>query len=444
MGKKSRRKGGKKTSTKNSDFDDRNTPKGEGLSSKGLSVKAKLDELAAMMANEEHTKDLTKEELGLSHLLMAYHHKGLAEHGIVEDEKHSSLVWCEEHADDLFEDGGEIFFQQEMKDATDKVELKMKRKEAMEKFENEGDLEGQLRLLRSQMCELDIERDAWLASKGLPPADNRLTEEDLFVGTIVDDDLFAPCPPRPDCPICFLSLPLRTCTTYQPCCGKTLCDGCIYAHRNSSLEYSCPFCRASCDNSTDKDRIKMMKKRIEFNDKEAMYMMAGHYHEGSMGLKQDRSKSFELFSRAAELGLSVAHHTVGMAYLTGIMGVKKDEKKAMHHLRLAAIGGVLESRYVLGAEANQAGKRHGVELAMKHWIIAANAGHDESLEAIKDGYAQGYVTNEVFTKVLRAHEAATDETKSDQRDQAASARASLPSNRRKCCWRSREDSGKYA
>ena len=176
---------------------------------------------------------------------------------------------------------------------------------------------------------------------------------------------------------------------------------------------------------TDMERIKQTEKRIELNnDGEAFYMIGACYLAGKSPMKQDHKKAIELLNRAAELGSEAAHHTLGVVYAQG-RGVEKDEKKAMYHLRIAAIGGMLESRYILGLEANRPDwfslgtKQQGIELAMKHLIIAAEAGHDDSLKSVKSAYAQGYVMKDVFAKVLRAHQAVQDDTKSDARDKAA-------------------------
>ena len=45
-----------------------------------------------------------------------------------------------------------------------------------------------------------------------------------------DGALFKEPPPREDCPICFLPLPLNTGeSVFQSCCGKLICIGCIVA-----------------------------------------------------------------------------------------------------------------------------------------------------------------------------------------------------------------------
>eukprot|EP00984_Skeletonema_dohrnii_P029631 scaffold20393_cov127-Skeletonema_dohrnii-CCMP3373.AAC.2 len=120
-------------------------------------------------------------------------------------------------------------------------------------------------------------------------------------------------------------------------------------------------------------------------------------------------------NQAAELGLEMAHHSLGMAYAHGDEGVEKNEKKALYHCRLAAIGGLLEARHVLGQWCLQ----RDPNMAYKHFLIAAEAGHDESLKEVKTGYAEGHVEKDVFEKALRAHKAAKNEVKSEQRDIAA-------------------------
>ncbi len=131
-------------------------------------------------------------------------------------------------------------------------------------------------------------------------------------------------------------------------------------------------------------------------------------------MPKNYGKAHELLGHAADLGLPAAHHTLGAAYSEGT-GVAKDEKKCMHYWRLAAIGGMLETRFCLGVKAYEA-EEQNMDLAMKHWIISAEAGHDASLKMVKAGYANGCVKKEVFAKALRSHKAAADMVRSEQRD----------------------------
>ena len=52
---------------------------------------------------------------------------------------------------------------------------------------------------------------------------------------------------------------------------------------------------------------------------------------------------------------------------------------------------------------------------MKHYIIAANLGHDSSIKSLREFYEKGCVSKESFDAALRAYQAAVDETKSPQR-----------------------------
>ena len=63
--------------------------------------------------------------------------------------------------------------------------------------------------------------------------------------------------------------------------------------------------------------------------------------------------------------------------------------------------------------------------AMKHWIIGAKAGGDESLDSVKKGYMRGDVTKEDYASCLRAHKESQDEMKSVQRDYATRMRVPM-------------------
>ena len=64
-----------------------------------------------------------------------------------------------------------------------------------------------------------------------------------------------------------------------------------------------------------------------------------------------------------------------------------------------------------------------ISRAIKHWMISAGAGDDNSLKNIRVCFMIGHATKDDFEKALRAHKEAKDGTKSDQRDTAAAARA---------------------
>jgi hypothetical protein len=224
-----------------------------------------------------------------------------------------------------------------------------------------------------------------------------------------------------DCPICCLPLPLSTVARAMPCCSKLICNGCTHANmlreREDMLEHSCPFCRHAVIHavsmSDEKVKVDIMK-RIEANDPVAMSMC-----QMSLILyaEENYSVALKYLTKAAELGNMEAHYNLACRYDDG-KGVEKDKKKEIFHLEQAAIGGHHLARYMLGCEEFFNGK---IERAKKHWIIAANLGLDDSIEALKQGYAVGHVSKEEFAAALRAHQAAVDATKSSQREAADAA-----------------------
>jgi len=132
-------------------------------------------------------------------------------------------------------------------------------------------------------------------------------------------------------------------------------------------------------------------------------------------VKGDYGSAFDYLSKAAGLGDAEAQSHLSVMYLKG-RGVAKDEKEAVHYMEEAAIGGHTTSRYNLGVYEWNNGSR---ERAMKHFIIAAKLGDDDSVGKLKQGYKEGSVSKEDFAAALRAHQAAVDATKSSQRDAAA-------------------------
>jgi len=110
--------------------------------------------------------------------------------------------------------------------------------------------------------------------------------------------------------------------------------------------------------------------------------------------------------------------------------VEKDEDKAAYHWEKAAIGGHPQARHELAVMEARNGnmdvgvnaiikERNGnIERAVKHYIIAANLGHEKSMEALRKHYSLGNVTKEEFDTTLLSHQAAIDAMKSEQRDAA--------------------------
>ena len=217
-----------------------------------------------------------------------------------------------------------------------------------------------------------------------------------------------------DCPLCCLPLPIdeKQCILAS-CCSNTICNGCDYANQKREvkgrIQPKCAFCRKDLPH-TDKEANERVMKRIEANDPVAMCSMGMQRY-----LERDYETAFEYWTRAASLGDIKAHYQLSCLYDDGQF-VEKDEKKLCHHLTEAAIGGHPEARHILGCVEGRNGR---VDRAVKHIIISAQLGYDQSLQKLKDLYKAGHVSKEDLTAALRGHYAAIAATKSAQREEAA-------------------------
>eukprot|EP00984_Skeletonema_dohrnii_P015768 scaffold6874_cov74-Skeletonema_dohrnii-CCMP3373.AAC.3 len=219
-----------------------------------------------------------------------------------------------------------------------------------------------------------------------------------------------------DCPICCLPIPIdmKKSVIYN-CCYRLICLGCYYANMISEQEGRrhsiCPFCREPAT-MTDDENKKRQIKRIEVNDPVALrHEGVEQYHKG------EYFKTFELYTKAANLGDAEAHYRLGLMYGIGL-GVERDGEKNIYHLEEAAIGGHPAARWNLGIIEEENGNS---ERAVKHLIIAAYLGNDEAIKSLTEMYKQGtgLVSKDDFAAALRAQQAAVDATKSLQREEAS-------------------------
>jgi len=218
---------------------------------------------------------------------------------------------------------------------------------------------------------------------------------------------------RGDCPICFLPLSLNMKeSSWYSCCCTLICDGCGFANQKreseKQLEQACPFCRHPLPKSAEEADLNY-EKRFQANDPVIIQEMGSEHFA-----KEDYDTAFRYWTNAAELGDVEAHYNLSLLYYKG-QGVEKDEKKVWHHLEEAAIGGDTFARHNLGVMEGENGRPGR---AVKHFIIAAKLGDDDSLEALKEHYADGFVSKEDFAAALRGHQAAVDATKSPHREEA--------------------------
>jgi tetratricopeptide (TPR) repeat protein len=220
-----------------------------------------------------------------------------------------------------------------------------------------------------------------------------------------------------ECPLCCLPNSLNPeKSTLMPCCSNVICNGCRYANEKreleQGLEHKCPFCREQVARSLEEVQKRLMK-RAKANDPVTICGLGKERHR-----EGDYEGAFQYYTKAAALGDIESHYELAFAYRVG-RGVEKDMKKSVYHLEEAAIGGHHLARFNLGVYEKDSGRHR---LAAKHYIIAAKLGYDDALDKVKQGFMAGLVSKEDYASTLRGHQAAVDETKSEQRDAAAKVR----------------------
>ena len=246
----------------------------------------------------------------------------------------------------------------------------------------------------------------------------------------VDSSLFDEPPPRPDCDICFLPMPLNWSadTFLLSCCGKEICFGCHFKHffdlKVSALcKNSCPFCR--CSNArlfVIPEEISIgLKKRAELGDASAMTRLALWYMFGKGGLSKDEGKAFKLCRQAADLGHAEAYSLLGSFYSVG-EGVVQDVEKARKYFALAAMKGHAQARFFLGQFEHTIGNK---DLAVRHWRISAAAGHGESIQSLSAAFDSGFISEEFLDETKQAFEVASETMQSDDRSAWSLFRSSL-------------------
>ena len=154
-------------------------------------------------------------------------------------------------------------------------------------------------------CNVNCQRNHW-------PTHKKVCK--LRAAEIRDEALFKDPPPKEDCPICFLPMPVKliACMTLPPatilsvpiynyaeaneelanngtanfysCCGKSICGGCIHSCRESGNDDKCPFCKADRNGITDEEIVEEMMKRVKANDAVSICKLANDYYHGAIGL----------------------------------------------------------------------------------------------------------------------------------------------------------------
>ena len=211
-----------------------------------------------------------------------------------------------------------------------------------------------------------------------------------------------------DCPICCLPMSVgRHQYSIMNCCCKILCVGCssedYKLRREHRRDHTCPFCRVQLGETNNSNA----KRMAAANDVLALQNLGTEHYK-----KKKYAKALKFLSRAAELGDAESNYYLSLAYRDG-NGVEENKKKSISHLKQAAIGGHPSARFHLGCYECAVNK---FDRAVKHFIIAANHGHDYSIEALKGCYKAKVISKEDFAAALRAHHGAVNEATSPQRE----------------------------
>ena len=229
-----------------------------------------------------------------------------------------------------------------------------------------------------------------------------------------EEALFKQPPPPDDCPICMLPLPFDTTQlSFESCCGVAICNACMYSMAIDTPVDLCAFCREPVAITDEEDKIRI-QKLIDKGNAFAISNVGSYYFHGQFGYPIDYEKAVELFRKAAELGYAEGYYNLAVCYDKG-RAVAKNKKTARHYYELAAMNGHVQSRHNLGILEGRAGNVHQ---AYRHFLIAAKAGSKISLDAVRQGFKDDFVTKDEYATTLRAYQKINDEVKSIERDKA--------------------------
>ena len=194
---------------------------------------------------------------------------------------------------------------------------------------------------------------------------------------------------------------------YYPCCGKSICGGCLHSFCKSGNMEKCPFCKAEVMKSGE-DQLEELRKWVEANHAGAMCQLGCYYHKGGVGLLQDRAKAIELCTHSSKLGSSQAHCYLGNESHEG-----GDLKMAKFHYEAAAMAGHEVARVNLG---NMEFELVKIEQTLKHFRIAASTGDYNAMHNLRKSSEQGLVSRDAMDSTLTAYNNSCAEMRSEARD----------------------------
>ena len=244
-------------------------------------------------------------------------------------------------------------------------------------------------------------------------------------------DLFKPLPPAEDCPVCFVPLPrnVNSETYYEACCGKAICYACCMENEESINKHNeenpgkkraltCPFCREP-EPPARRGFYRQVEARCLQNDHIALGMLGENYLEGDSDTAKDVLKALDCWIRAVELGSAGACVGIGRCYEEGNEIAVDMERVALFE-RVGALRGDVTARNNIGWSEYDNFGNHAI--AIRHWKIAAEAGYQDSLDALRtiynaDGKNPGkeFISKEHLDFAYRACHGAQVEVRSEGR-----------------------------
>ena len=229
--------------------------------------------------------------------------------------------------------------------------------------------------------------------------------------------LFADPPPRDECSICMITLPLeKMMSSYMSCCGALICSGCCFSQTNRAKEegliINCAHCRAPYPDS--KELLSRYRARAEKNDPNAIWNLAAFYETGKYECPIDSHKALELYEKAVSLSSAEACNSLAIRYMEGALGLGQDYEKARMYWEMAAMAGDPYSHANLG---NLEGRSGNFLLAIRHWRFAAAAGVKFSVDKLDVCCQTGLISSSEAEESRRAWHKASKEMWSEDRDQ---------------------------
>ena len=132
----------------------------------------------------------------------------------------------------------------------------------------------------------------------------------------------------------------------------------------------------------------------------------------------DKARAVESWTEAARLSSVSAHFELCAALALG-NGVGRSMKLSIHHCEIAAKGGHPLARHNLGCDESDL---RNYKRALKHWMISAMMGHEESLTSILELCKHGNASKDDYARALAGFQKAVDERTSPERTSAKELR----------------------